>query len=247
MDFSNKLSKRIKEKGFTTRELARQIYNFGSDSDLWDNLEPTKQNNKMKNIQRWISGECKPKTIDDLEKLCTILDCDFSYFLGDNTIENLNNHKVGEWLGLDGNVISNIKSYDSGIKYFMSLLVRANEIDDTFGDILLEFLKIMVIHADNSTHKTITIKDNITGEIEELKGEKTTDYIMSAVKNMMESIFYKVSIIGMKIGNKRYKNKCEEDECKWKEEYEKLMKETMEISGKSREEILKDIELHNKK
>lgn len=247
MDFSNKLSKRIKEKGLTTRELARQIYNFGSDSDLWYNLEPTKQNSKMKNIQRWISGECKPKTIDDLEKLCTILDCDSSYLLGDSTIENLNNYKVGEWLGLDGNVISNIKSYDNSIKYFMSLLVRANEIDNTFGDILLEFLKIMVIHADNSAYKTITIKDDMTEEIEELKGEKATNYIMSAVKNMMESVFYKVSIIGMEIGNKRYKNKCEEDEHKWKEEYEKLMKETMEISGKSREEILKNIELHNKK
>lgn len=241
MEFKEKLKERMIQKNISTKEFAEMLFQYGSDG----NLRGTPKS-YVRKVQKWLSGSANPRNLEELEKICNILDCDFSYLLDESPIANMNNKKVAEWLGLDEIVISNIKSYDDTIKKFMSVLIRANEVDNSFGDILLEFLNIMVVHGDNSTHKTITIKDNITGKIEKLDGAKATDYIMSAVKNMMESIFYKVSIIGMQIGSIRHENKRKEDEHKWKEEYEKLMKETMQISGKSREEILENIEKHKK-
>ena len=245
MNFKERLRERMNQKGIDTKEFAKRLYNYGSNADLWEN--EGHKSSHIRKVQKWLSGSAEPKNIDELRKICDILDCDFSYLLGDSPIANLSNKKVAEWLGLDEIVVSNIKNYDDSIKKFMSVLVRANEFDNSFGDILLEFLKIMIIHGDNSTHKIITIENTITDEIEKLEGDKAIDYIMSGVKNMMESIFYKVSIIGMQIGSIRYENKRKEDERKRTEEYEKLMKECVEISGKSREEIMKDIDKHKKK
>ena len=215
MEFNEKLKERMIQKNISTKEFAEMLFQYGSDG----NLRGTPKS-YVRKVQKWLSGSANPRNLEELEKICNILDCDFSYLLDESPIANMNNKKVAEWLGLDEIVISNIKSYDDTIKKFMSVLIRANEVDNSFGDILLEFLNIMVVHGDNSTHKTITIKDNITGKIEKLDGDKATDYIMSAVKNMMESIFYKVSIIGMQIGSIRHENKRKEDEHKWKEEYE---------------------------
>lgn len=244
MNFKERLRERMNQKGIDTKEFAKRLYNYGSNADLWEN--EGHKSSHIRKVQKWLAGSTEPKNIDELKKICDILDCDFSYLLGDSPIANLNNKKVAEFLGLDEIVISSIKNYDDSIKKFMSVLIRANEFDNGFGDILLEFLKIMVIHGDNSTHKTITIKDNITEEIEKLEGDKATDYIMSAVKNMMESVFYKVSIIGMEIGNIRYGNKRKEDERRAKEEKEKILNEIMEITGKSKEEIMRAIKKEDK-
>lgn len=238
--FKERLKERMVQKNIDTREFAKRLYNYGSTSDLWKGY--SKKNTDMRKIQKWIKGDTEPKNIDELKKVCDVLDCDFSYLLGDSTITNLNNKKIAEWLGLDEITVSNIKNYDNSIKYFMSLLVRANEHDNKFGDILLEFLTIMMIHSENSSNKTITIKDNLTGEIDILKGEHATNYIMSTVKNMMEGIFYKVSIIGMDIGKIKRDNKYKEEERQWKEKMENLLNEISEITGKTKEEILKEIE-----
>lgn len=247
MEFQNKLKKRMTEKNITPKELAKRIHNYGADSDLWEGLDYEQQRNKVRKVQKWMAGSAKPNIIDDLEVICNILDCDFSYLLDGSPIANLNNKKVAEWLGLDENVVSNIKNYDREIKLFISLLVRANEYDNTLGDILLEFIKIMLLHSNNSYHTTITIKNDLTGRNEELKGESVTDYIMSATKNMMESIFYKVSILGVKIGSIRANIKHEEEIRKRKEETEQITNNIMEITGKSREEVIKEFEAQRRK
>lgn len=229
--FRKKLNERMKQKNISTRELAKRLYNYGSGSDLWE--EYNKQSNDMRKIQKWLKGDTEPKNIDELRKICSVLDCDFSYLLGNNNIANLDNKKVAEWLGLDEIVVSNIKNYDDNIKTFMSVLVRSNEYDDKFDDILLEFLKIMIIHSENSSNKTVIIKDNLTGKTDTLKGEHATNYIMSSVKNMMEGIFYKVAIIGMEIGSIKRDTELKKRKQEREKEFENLLNEVSEKNRNS--------------
>lgn len=200
----------------------------------------------IRKVQKWVKGDAEPKNIDELKKICDILDCDFSYLLGDSPIVNMNNKKVAEWLGLDEIVISHIKGYDRCIKIFMSLLVRGNENESGFNDILLEIIEILLFHSDNSSNTDLIKIDTLSGEKEKIQGDDFINYLLFDTKNKMENVLYKTSLIGAEIGKIRRENKQKEDDRKWKEEYEKLMKETMQISGKSREEILKNIEKHKK-
>lgn len=237
MKFNEKLEKRMKQKNMVTKEFAEMLYNYGSDSDLCnspDNKSSLKSH--VRKVQKWIAGDAEPANIEELKKICDILDCDFDYLLGDALIANLSNKKVGEWLGLDEVTISNIKDYDEIYKIFLSCLVRSKN-----GDILLEFLRTMFLHSGNSSNKKITIEDTITGEVEELKGDDAIDFTVHRIQKYIESILMKVSIIGMEIGKIKRENKKIEDERKHKEEIEKLMNECIVISGKSREEIEKEI------
>lgn len=238
MKFNEKLKKRMEQKNITKKEFAKMLSQYGSDG----NLQGTYESSYIRKVQKWVKGDAEPANIEELKKICDILDCDFDYLLGDAPIANLSNKKVAEWLGLDEVTISNIKDYDEIYKIFLSCLVRSKN-----GDILLEFLQTMFLHSGNSSNKKITIEDTVTEEVEELKGDDVIDFTVHRIQKYIENILMKVSIIGMEIGKIKRENKKIEDECKRKEEYEKLMNECITISGKSREEIETEIRSKHKK
>lgn len=243
--FKERLRERMKQKGLSTKEIAKQLYNFGSNSNLWENCE--KQKNKTRKIQKWLDGTDMPKSINDLEKLCTILDCDFAYLMGDTPISSLNNKKVADWLGIDEVVVSKIKNYEKDIKLFMSLLIRANEYDEKMEDILHEFLEKMLFLSQNSSHTIVTIEDDISGEKENLKGEAAFNYILPAIKSMVEPIFYEVALLGIGINSKRYDVELEKRETERKKEMEDLLNNITKITGKSKEEVIKEFESQREK
>lgn len=245
--FGKKMKERMEQKDIDTKEFAKRLFNYGSDSDLCNIPENKKSyDNCIRKVQKWLSGSDEPKNFDELEKICKILDCDSSYLFDDKPVVNFNNKKVAEWLGLDEIVVSNIKGYDNDIKLFMSLLVRANEYDNKFGDILHDFIEIMLILNQNSSYTTVTIENDITGEKESIKGTAAFDYILSAIKNMMEPIFYKVSVLGIDINRKKYNMELEKRNLEREKELERLLKEIMESTGKTKEEIFADIKKHKK-
>lgn len=240
MQFKKRLKERMNQKSIDTKEFAKRLYNYGSDSDLWESYE--KKSTDIRKIQKWLKGNNEPKNIDELRKICDILDCDFSYLLGDSPIANFNNKKVGEWLGLDEIVVSNIKGYDKATKLFMTLLVRAAEYNNRLEDILKELIRILRIHANNSSYKTITIKDDITGDVDELKNAEAFHHTMSITQSMMEPILYEVALLGMDINKKSADIQRKQDEENRKKEIEKILNNIMAITGKSKKEILEDIE-----
>ena len=248
MQFKERLRERLNQKNIDTKELAKRLYNYGSDSDLCE-IPENKGTYKshIRKVQKWLSGSDEPKNIEELRKICDILDCDFSYLLGDSSIGNLNNKKIADYMGLDEITISNIKNYDNATKLFMSLLVRANEYDEKIGDILHEFIKKMLFLSQNSSHTIITIEDDISGEKELLKGEAAFNYILPAIKNMMEPIFYEVAILGIGINSKRNDIELEKSNMERKKKMEKLLNEIKESTGKTEEEIWTDIEKHKTK
>lgn len=244
MQFKERLKERMKQKNIDTKEFAKRLYNYGSDSDLWESYE--KKSSDIRKVEKWKKGTNEPKNIDELRKICDILDCDFSYLLGDNPIANLNNKKVAEYLGLDEIVISRIKSYDNSLKMFMQVLVRGDEQEEELGDILYQTLSILNEHSCNSSNKTITIKDDITEESITLDKEQSINYVMAATENAMQTVLYKVSIIGINIGRIASHNKFNADMHQMKENTEKMLNEITKLTGKSREEIFEDIEKHKK-
>lgn len=242
MQFKDKLKERMNQKNIDTKEFAQLLYNYGSDSDLCkipENKGTYKSH--IRKVQKWLAGDSEPANIEELKKISYILDCDFSYLLGDSPIANLSNKKVAEWLGLDEIVISHIKGYDRRIKTFMSLLVRGNENESGFKDILLEIIEILLFHSDNSCNTDLIKVDTLSGEKEKIQGDDFINYLLFDTKNKMESVLYKTSLIGMKIGKIRREKKREEDALQQKEEINRIINECMEISGKSREEVLKEV------
>lgn len=239
MQLKDKLKERMNQKNIDTREFAKRLCNYGSTSDIWE--DDTHQGSYIRKVQKWLSGSAKPKNLEELEKICNILDCDFSYLLDESPIANMNNKKVAEWLGLDEIVISHIKEYDRCIKTFMSLLVRGNENESGFNDILLEIIEILLFHSDNSSNTDLIKVDTLSGEKEKIQGDDFINYLLFDTKNKMESVLCKTSLIGMKIGKIRREKKHEEDILHQKEEINRMINECMEISGKSREEVLKEV------
>lgn len=245
MQFKERIRERMNQKSLDTKEFAKRLCNYGSDSDLWESNEH--KSSYMRKIQKWLAGDAEPANIEELKKICDILDCDFSYLLGDNSIGNLNNKKVADYMGLDEITISNIRNYDNVTKSFMSLLIRANECNEKMGDILHDFIEKMLFLSQNSFHTTVTIENDISGKKESLRGEAAFNYILPAIKKMMEPIFYKVAILGIDINSKKYDMELEKRDVERKKKTERLLNEIMELTGKSREEIFKDIEKHKKK
>lgn len=131
--FKERLKERMLQKNIDTREFAKRLYNYGSSSDLWEGYN--KKNTDMRKIQKWIKGDTEPKNIDELKRICDVLDCDFSYLLGDSPIANFNNKKAADWLGLDEIVVSNIKNYNDSEKELLSKLV-SNQKQDNLSKLL---------------------------------------------------------------------------------------------------------------
>lgn len=96
--------------------------------------------------------------------------------------------------------------------------------DEKIGDILHEFIKKMLFLSQNSSHTIITIEDDISGEKELLKGEAAFNYILPAIKNMMEPIFYEVAILGIGINSKRYDIELEKKQHGTQKENGKIVK-----------------------
>ena len=237
MKFNEKLKKRMEQKNITKKEFAKMLSQYGSDG----NLHGTYESSYIRKVQKWVKGDAEPANNEELKKICDILDCDFDYLLGDAPIANLSNKKVAEWLGLDEIAISHIKGYDRCIKIFMSLLVRGNENESGFNDILLEIIEILLFHSDNSSNTDLIKVDTLSGEKEKIQGDDFINYLLFDTKNKMESVLCKTSLIGMKIGKIRREKKHEEDILHQKEEINRMINECMEISGKSREEVLKEV------
>lgn len=231
MSFSEKLKERMEQKNINNKELAKRIYNCKSDVDLWEKLSKKEQRNRLRKVSRWLTGEAKPRTIDDAEILCEILDCDFSYLFDDSPFSNFNNKLVADFLGLDAEVISNIKNYNKHDKKFLSLLVRSNEYDNNCKDILQQLLDVLSFHADNSSHITITIENDAMEDTKVLKGEYAYDYIVSATKNKLDAILHQVAMLSIEINSIRYNYIQQEKEKEAKEKVEKLEKEIIEQVG----------------
>lgn len=231
MSFSEKLKKQMEQKNINNKELAKRIYNCKSDTDLWENLSKEKQRNKLRKVSRWLAGEAKPRTLDDAENLCEILDCDFSYLFDDNPLSNLNNELVADFLGLDAEVISRMKNYSKYDKKFLSLLIRANECNNYCEDILQQLLDVLSSHADDSSHVTITIENNAVEDTKTLKGERAYDYIISATKNKLDKILYQVSTLGVEINSIRYNDLCQRRKKVREEKVEELEKEMINRVG----------------
>lgn len=211
MQLKDKLKERMNQKNINTREFAKRLCNYGSTSDIWEN--DTHQSSYIRKVQKWLSGSAKPKNLEELEKICNILDCDFSYLLDESPIANMNNKKVAEWLGLDEIVISHIKEYDRCIKIFMSLLVRGNENESGFNDILLEIIEILLFHSDNSSNTDLIKVDTLSGEKEKIQGDDFINYLLFDTKNKMEGVLCKTSLIGMKIGKIRHEKNMKKIFC----------------------------------
>lgn len=228
MAFNENLKKRMHQKNINTKELARRIFNNNSNFDLWENAEKKDQNALVKKIQRWQSGESKPKSLDDFSILCDIIDCDPSYLLDKSQVTNLNNKKVAKFLGLDEVTVSSIKDYSYSIKKMLNTLVRANEHDEHVGDILKEILEILLLECVSASDKEVVISNKRTGETTRLSGKKATRHLLSTFDEYMNGVFFKVAMVALDKNMKSDKEKENEKERKWQEEIEKLKKENIE-------------------
>lgn len=162
MKFNEKLEQRMKQKNMTTKEFAKMLYNYGLDSDLCNS-----PNNKasfdshVRKVQKWIAGNTEPASIDDLKKICDILDCDFNYLLGDAPIANLSNKRVADWLGLDEITVSSIKNYNDSEKELLLKLVSSQKQDN-----LLKLLQSIYNYSLWSHHANIEL-DVVGADISE--------------------------------------------------------------------------------
>lgn len=239
--FKDRLKERMKQKGFDTKKLAKSLCNYGSDTDLWE--DNSHKSSYMRKIQKWKAGTSEPANLLELKKICDILDCDISYLLDATPMTNLNNKKVADYLGLDEIVISKIKNYDDSIKLFMQLLVRGDETEEKLGDILYELLSVLYDHRKNSAGKIIIVKDRLTEECDTLNLEKSCNYVTAATINALQPIFDKITILGYKITRIALDNKFEADMRKREKDLDEDMHKTSEITGKSEEEIRKELKI----
>lgn len=162
MKFSEKLDARMKQKNMTIKEFAEMLFNYGSDSNLCDfpdNKGTLKSH--VRKVQKWIAGDAEPTNIEELKKICDILDCDFNYLLGDAPIANLSNKKAADWLGLDEITVSNIKNYNDSEKELLLKLVSSQKQDN-----LLKLLQSIYNYSLWSHHANIEL-DVIGADISE--------------------------------------------------------------------------------
>lgn len=246
MGFKENLQKRMKDKGIDFRGLAKLICNYGSNEDLWEKLQSKEKVQKARKVSKWLSGDSKPN-IDNLEIICDILDCNIAFLMDESPIENINNKKVAEYLGIDENTVSAIKNYESSLKKMIDKLVFTNKDDNKMEDILRQVLIILSLDCYMAPYEKVTIENALTGKSEKLSGSKSTEYLLSAFEEHMRGIFYEIATISLDEKKEYDKTKEVEKERIWNEKYEIEMKKLMEITGKSREEILADIEKHKKK
>ncbi len=221
--FSEKLVQAMKSKKMSRGDIAAALYNGGSDCDLWKKADIKTKKNYKRKVDNWCTGTV-PRNVTDIEKLCQILDCDFSFFFNEEPLQNLNNKKVADFLGLNEEVISHIKNYSDYEKKFLSLLIRADEFNKGYGDLLQLIIDILGLHADSSSFTTITIENSALEETTVLKGGDTLDYIMNATRERMDNVILKVTDIGIGLNRIRYENVAKKEGEEIKKERENLEK-----------------------
>lgn len=219
------------EKNISTIALAKYLYknkHHENDSKHWENLDSKEKNQRARKIQKWINDTSKP-SIDDLQLVCSILDCDFAFLLDEDPIENVNNQKVAEYLGVSENTISAIKNYEGSLKKMIDKLVFANGHGDKMGDILHDILAILLVDCVSASDKEIIIHNKRTGRTEKLSGNKVGEHLLDVFSEHMKQVFYKVSIIALDENIELDKEKEIEKEKQYQEKIEKLKEENLEL------------------
>lgn len=151
MAFSEKLKVIMERKKLSCRDVAIAMCNYGSSTDLWERCGNKEKRSKIRKIEKWRTGTV-PKNIDDIEKLCQILDCDFSFFFNEEPLQNLNNEKIANYLGLNVDVISHIKSYNDSEKELLYKLISSHKYDN-----LLKLLQSIYTYSLYAHHANVRL------------------------------------------------------------------------------------------
>lgn len=151
MAFSEKLKMIMERKKMSCRDVAIAMCNYGSDTDLWDAKGNKEKRSGIRKIEKWRSGTA-PRNVSDIETLCKVLDCDFSYFFDDEPIENLNNQKIADYLGLNIDVVSRIKNYNKSEKELLFKLVSSQKQDN-----LLKLLQAIYTYSLEAHHANVQL------------------------------------------------------------------------------------------
>lgn len=151
MSFSEKLKIIMEKKKMSCRNIAIAMCNYGSTTDLWNAKENKEKRSGIRKIEKWRSGTA-PRNVSDIETLCKVLDCDFSYFFNDEPIENFNNKKAADFLGLDAEVISRIKNYNDSEKELLFKLVSNPKHDN-----LLKLLQAIYTYSLYAHHANVRL------------------------------------------------------------------------------------------
>lgn len=242
--FSLKLSKLLVNKGMIDKKgnpdkiaLYNALYEHDKITDELCKKDRQAVTDKTRIVDNWIKGKNYPKRISDVLALCNALDCDLDYFFTDMNAPTHNLEFISQEVGLSVQAINKLIDYDTNIKYLLDSLIYCNTFDKNQD--FLNMLLIAMLNYGMSTGETkIILKDSLFGDEKELTDKKTVANMLKYSATQIFDICLSYSSIAL------HDKKTQIQDLNLKLAHaktEQLLKELIDITGKTKEQILNEI------
>lgn len=242
--FAQKLSALLINKGMINKKGEPEkiaLYNllYPTDAITDEDCKISRQavTDKTRNISNWLKGNNYPKRISDVLTLCNALDCDLDYFFTDMPAPTHDLEFISHETGLSAQAANRLISYDTGIKDLLNSLIYCMELDEK-PDFLNMLLVAMLNYGMSTGTTKIIMKDSLFNDEKEISDKET-------VANMLKYSATQIFDICLSCSSIALHDKVSQIQdlniklIHAKEE--KLLKEMIDRTGKTREEILNEI------
>lgn len=242
--FSHKLSSILIQKGMTNKKgepdkiaLYNRLYPTNAITDEDCKKDRQSVTDKTRNISNWLKGNNYPKRISDVLELCNALNCDLDYFFTSMPAPTHDLDFISQKTGLSAQATNRLIEYDTNIKELLNSLIDFKDLEEE-PDFLNMLLVTMLNYGMSTGTTKIILKDSLFSDEKEISDKETVANMLKYSATQIFDICLSCSSIALH--NK--KSRIQDLNLKLRHaEEEQLLKELIAATGKTKEEILNEI------
>ena len=242
--FAQKLSALLINKGMKNKKgepdkiaLYNRLYPTNAITDEDCKKDRQSVTDKTRNISNWLKGNNYPKRISDVLELCNALNCDLDYFFTSMPAPTHDLYFISHETGLSAQAVNRLIEYDTNIKELLDCLIDFKDLDEEPD--FLNILLVAMLNYGMSTGTTkIILKDSLFSDEKEISDKET---VANMLKYSATQIFNTcLSCCSIALDNKKLQIQDLNLKLAHAKE-EQLLNELIDATGKTKEEILSEI------
>lgn len=242
--FSNKLSSLLIKKGMINKRdepdkiaLYNLLYPTDAITDEDCKINRQAVTDKTRNISNWLKGNNYPKRISDVLALCNALDCDLDYFFTNMPAPTHDLEFISHETGLSSQAANRLIGYDKDIKDLLNNLIYFKYLDEK-PDLLNNLLVAMLYYGMSAGTTKIVMKDSLFNDEKEINNREIVSNMLKYSTTQIFDVCLSCSSIAL------HDKVSQIQDLNLKLSYaekERLLKEMTDLTGKTKEEILNEI------